>query len=412
MRMDTKYGSSRSETLFFDQLTKTIVKEVDGMKIVHLCLACFFPDNYSYQENVLPKFHKALGHEVEVIASLQSFDKNGKVCYLSYMEPYINENDLLVTRLDYKKPIGFNRKMKRFDGLKEALEKAKPDVLFIHGCQFLDINIVVNYLKTHRIIKVYVDNHADFSNSATNWISLNILHKVIWKHCAHRILPYTEKFYGVLPARVDFLKNIYKLPENKIELLVMGAEDDKVEEAMNLSVRKELRKKYGIEEEDFLVVTGGKIDKAKQQILLLMEAIQKLNVNSIKVKLIVFGSVIPEMRDVVEASQSTNVKYIGWVNSAETYKYFGMANLVCFPGRHSVFWEQVAGMGIPMLVKYWNGTTHVDMDGNVEFLYQDSVQEIQEKLQKMIENYSAMKQIAVEKRREFLYSGIAEKSLR
>ena len=89
-----------------------------------------------------------------------------------------------------------------------------------------------------------------------------------------------------------------------------------------------------------------------------------------------------------------------------------MANLVCFPGRHSVFWEQVAGMGIPMLVKYWNGTTHVDMDGNVEFLYQDSVQEIQEKLQKMIENYSAMKQIAVEKRREFLYSGIAEKSLR
>ena len=49
------------------------------MRITHLCLACFFPDGYSYQENMLPKYHKKLGHDVSVIASLQTFDKNGKV---------------------------------------------------------------------------------------------------------------------------------------------------------------------------------------------------------------------------------------------------------------------------------------------------------------------------------------------
>ena len=48
------------------------------MKVVHLCLGSFFPDNYSYQENMFPKFHKQLGYDVEVIASLVSFDKNGK----------------------------------------------------------------------------------------------------------------------------------------------------------------------------------------------------------------------------------------------------------------------------------------------------------------------------------------------
>lgn len=52
------------------------------MKVVHLCLGSFYPDNYSYQENLLPKFHKELGHCVEVIASTQSFDENGKVCFL------------------------------------------------------------------------------------------------------------------------------------------------------------------------------------------------------------------------------------------------------------------------------------------------------------------------------------------
>ena len=72
------------------------------MKIVHLCLGSFYPDNYSYQENLLPKFHKELGYDVEVIASTQSFDKYGKVCYLSTVGTYQNEYDIKVTRLPYK----------------------------------------------------------------------------------------------------------------------------------------------------------------------------------------------------------------------------------------------------------------------------------------------------------------------
>ena len=69
------------------------------MKIVHLCLASFFPDNYSYQENLLPKFHKELGYDVEVIASTQSFDEHGKVCYLSNVGTYRNEYDIKVKQI-------------------------------------------------------------------------------------------------------------------------------------------------------------------------------------------------------------------------------------------------------------------------------------------------------------------------
>lgn len=381
------------------------------MEITHLILANFYIDNYSYQENMLPKFHSLLGHTVEIIASLQSFDENGERCYFAHRETYKNEHGLSVTRLDYQFPVKVNRKMKRFVGLKTALEAAEPDVLFIHGCQFLDIDIVVKYLKTHKDVTVYVDNHADFSNSARNWTSLHILHKVIWKRCAHMILPYAKKFYGVLPARVDFLKNVYGLPANKVELLIMGADDSKVKEAQDPALKSSLRHQYGVEDDDFLIVTGGKIDKAKQQTLLLMEAVQQLSQNDAKIKLLVFGSVIPEMKDAVVAKQSKNVQYIGWVNSEDTYKYFGMADLACFPGRHSVFWEQVAGMGIPMLVKHWDGTTHVDMGGNVVFLYEDSAEEIEEKITQIRENYAVMKEVAEVCAPNFLYSKIAEKSL-
>ena len=150
------------------------------MKVTHLCLACFFPDGYSYQENMLPKYHKLQGHEVSVIASLQTFDENGNVSYMDKVSEYRNEYDIPVIRLDYKKPDKIYKKLKRFNGVKEALEKTRPEILFIHGCQFLDIDIVIDYLKQNPEIVVYVDNHADFSNSATNWLSLHILHKMIW----------------------------------------------------------------------------------------------------------------------------------------------------------------------------------------------------------------------------------------
>ena len=384
------------------------------MRITHLCLGCFFPDGYSYQENMLPKYHKKLGHDVSVVASLQTFDKNGNVSYMDKASEYRNEYDIPVQRLDYKAPLKVYRKLKRFIGTYEAIEKTNPDILFIHGCQFMDMDVVVKYLKKHPNVTVYVDNHADFSNSAKNWASFTFLHKILWKHCAHIINPYTKKFYGVLPARVDFLKNVYGLPADKVELLVMGVDDEKVEAALKPEVRKEIREKYRIADDDFLIITGGKIDNFKKQILYLMEAVNKLQ--NEKVKLIVFGSVIPELKEKVEGLVSPFTQYIGWVQSDQTDKYYAASDLVVFPGRHSVFWEQVAGLGKPMLCKAWDGTKHVDLGGNVVFLEKDSSDEIYEIVKDLVNNpekYQKMKDVAErEGMRTFSYSDIAKRSIR
>ncbi len=384
------------------------------MKVVHLCLASFFPDGYSYQENMLPKWHKQAGHDVEVIASLVTFDENGKTTLLKEASQYRNEYDIPVTRLAYREPTKFYGRFRRFVGFAQALEKAAPDILFIHGCQFMDIDVVAKYAKKHPALRIYVDNHADFSNSATNWISKNFLHKIVWRRCAHKILPYAKKFYGVLPARVDFLKNVYGLPGEKCELLVMGADDDDVTAAAGPQVRAQIRKKNKLGEDDFLVMTGGKIDAFKPQTLLLMEAVK--NIENPKVKLIVFGSVTPELKEQVKAlADGEKVQYIGWVQAKDSYQYFAAADLVAFPGRHSVFWEQVAAQGIPMLCKRWDGTTHVDLGGNVHFLTEDSTEEIQRNIEQLLDNpqrYEEMKKVAMEKGMEiFSYAHIAKVSI-
>lgn len=362
------------------------------MKVVHLCLACFYPDGYSYQENMLPKYHKMLGMEVAIIASLVTFDENGRNAYLPKASRYQNEYGIWVTRLDYRGPLPLARKLHRYRGVYQAIQREKPDVLFLHGCQFVDIGQVVRYVKAHPQVRVYVDNHADFSNSATNFLSKNLLHQLLWRYCAHKILPYTRKFYGVLPARVDFLRQVYRLPGDKVELLVMGADDEAVEKSGQPQARQAARRRYGVEDGDFLVVTGGKINAFKTQTLLLMQAVR--NIPRPDLKLIVFGSVVPELKDQVAAlADGDRVRFIGWVEPRDSYDLFAAADLCCFPGRHSVFWEQACGQGIPLMVKQWAGTTHVDAGGNVIFLTQDSREEMEKALRGLLEDpqaYAAM----------------------
>ena len=72
-------------------------------------------------------------------------------------------------------------------------------------------------------------------------------------------------------------------------------------------------------------------------------------------------------------------------------------------------------MGIPMICKFWEGTTHVDIGGNVKFLNEDSEKEIKRNLEEIIYNpevYENMCKNATKKEKNtFLYSYIAKKSI-
>lgn len=381
------------------------------MKILHICLTGCMTDGWSYQDNLLPKYHKIQGNDVYIITNRWIYNSKGKPI-ISDKISYINNDKVHVLRLNMNLKEKFSGKFNTYKNFYKSINKIQPDIIFVHGCQFLDIYNVINYAKRNPNIRIYVDNHCDLSNSATNWVSKNILHKIIWRIGAKSIEPYTTKFYGVLPSRVSFLHDIYNIKTP--ELLVMGADDEKVKEASDINHRNAIRSKYSISSEDFLIMTGGKIDSAKKQTFLLMEAVNLIKEGN--VKLIVFGSVSEELKECISnLNDGIKIQYIGWVDPNETYKYFVAADLVVFPGRHSVFWEQVAGMGIPMVCKYWQGTTHVDLGGNVKFLYKDSKDEIKSVLDEIISNkelYQHMKNVGEEKgMKVFSYREIASRSI-
>ncbi|OJU28233.1 MAG: hypothetical protein BGN92_07935 [Sphingobacteriales bacterium 41-5] len=387
--------------------------ENNKLKIVHLCLSSFYIDNYSYQENLLPKFHMKLGHDVTVVASLVSFDNNGIPCLLSSSGEYFSKEGYKVIRLDYKRPnYKFNKFVRIYGNLMRVLKKENPDVIFIHDFSFMDILKVMRFAKKNRL-KVYIDCHTDYINSARSWVSKYIFHQTIWRCIGKKIAPYVQMFYGVTPLRCSFLREAYKIPEDKIQLLPLGIDDEVFQQKLSQDINGQLRQKYGLEKNNFVIVTGGKIDILKN-IHLVLEAFRKLNAPG--AKLVVFGVVAPDIRGYIERLfKSPNIIFVGWLSPDEILNFFIMADLVIFPGTHSVLWEQAAGTGTPVIYKYWPEMTHVDIGGNCVFLMEDSIEEIEFRLKQMImepATYNRMKSIAQEKGlSSFAYSEIARRSI-
>lgn len=379
------------------------------MRICHLCLHGPYNEGWNYQENILPKYHSLEGHEVYQIVTPYMWDQD-KIA-VSEDKEYTNKSGVRVIRCGLSKGFTFGGRITHYPEVMQLLNRINPEILFIHDVQCVDIRTVVKYLKKHRDCVVYVDNHSDFSNSARNWVSKSILHKILWRHMATIINPYVKRFYGVLPARVDFLVDMYKLPKEKCSLLIMGADDEFVNKALDEDEIKKTRAEQAIDKNKFLIVTGGKIDLAKTQTLYLMEAVGRIGAN---IELIVFGSVADELKEKFdELCKPENIHYLGWISAEESYQIFAAADLVAFPGRHSVYWEQAAALGKPMILKYWDGTTHIDAWGNVKYLYKDSTDEIEGVIREILsgDNCRKMEEIALKNSKRFLYSEIARISI-
>lgn len=384
-----------------------------SMKIVHVCLCGPMTDGMNYQENILTKYHKRMGLDVTVIASQWIWGSEGKL-QKTEKSNYTNIDGVKIVRL--KTWYGdVNNPLKIYKGLYGVLENEQPDYLFVHDCQFLDLIVIAKYLRQHKNVITYVDNHSDSMNSASSWLSKNVLHKLIWKSCIWKIAPYVKRFYGVLPARVEFLKSMYGLPDEKCELLVMGADDDLVKKAVDPSNRTKLRQKLNLSSGEFLIVTGGKINRYRPETLNLMRAVIHSDMQD--VRLLVFGSVDDILKDEFDQLvQNPRIMYIGWLDSAATYDYMAIADLVIFPGLHSVMWEQAVALGIPCVFKKIEGFMHVDLGGNALFLENSDEEEISGMIAEIHDDQSLrehMRSVAeCEGGKFFLYSEIAKNSIR
>lgn len=383
------------------------------MKIVHIAPRAPYNDYWGYQDNLLPKFQKKLGHDVTMIIT-NTMHKDGKIVETDCSE-YVLNDGVRVIRLKVKQYgnaalTNQNSKLPVY----EYLEKIKPDFVFYHSLHGTTIFDVIRYKKKINPNCVIVqDNHVDYNNcNDPGGLKGSICRE--YQRFINRIAgKYISKVYGVTPWRKTFAEDYYQIPESKTDVLIMGADDEYLDLEHREEQRKKVRVQYKFSDDDFVIVTGGRIDKEKNidSLIKVCGRLKKQNV-----KLLVFGSVSPEFKDEFDEalSEAENTTYIGWIDANKVYPYFYAADLVAFPGGHSVMWEQACASKTPCLFNYWDGMEHLDNGGNSVCTSLKTEGEIEEAVRSLIntEKYRKMQREAMsEKTDAYRYSNIAKKSL-
>lgn len=400
----------------------TIFKPKDvneKVKIVHCCLANYFVDGYGYQENILTRIHKEMGLDVTVVASTETVIDNKKVGYVD-SSIYETEHGIRVIRLPYTNflPHFLSRKLRVYKELFAVLDSEKPDILFVHDCNFLGVLKIAKYMKKYPDTRLYVDSHTDYVNSGRSWISMNILHKIIYRYCAQVIVPHTRMFYGTLPQRVDFYRDVYNVPAEKLSLLEMGADDKYIDFSKKPSIRNSMREKYAIDKDAFTLITGGKIEPGKN-LFSIIEAFKLLRkeFDGIKdIRLIIFGTPDDELRKQFESeTKDKGITATGWIQSEDVYDMYFASDLAVFPGTHSVLWEQAIGCGLPCVFRRWDGIEHVDIGGNCILLEDCNSGSLVTCLRKLISDSSAFNQLKQNSEilgpKHFSYKTIAKRAI-
>ena len=261
-------------------------------------------------------------------------------------------------------------------------------------------------------MKVVVDNHGDYINSLHSPLT-RFLHKVIYRYAlVPRIKPYVDWFYGVTPSRCIFLQEVYGITKEKIKLLVMGADDEKMMLNQRESLRKEVRIRYGINDNDFLIVTGGKIDRQKN-IHVLVHAVNEIDRTDVKV--LVFGKINEDMQPIFDAEKTPNIVTIGWVSSDKVYELFYAADLIVFPGLHSVLWEQAVASKTPCAFSCMDGFEHVNVNDNCILMTGKDSEYYKTMLKGILDNKNCYNDLKAnsdsEATEQFYYSRIARQVL-
>ncbi len=301
------------------------------MKIVHVAICGPFSEQMNYQENLLSAQNARDGHEVLIIASTFCWNK-GRIIKVKE-ETRMIERNLKLIRINYDKIIneGISSKVRKSKKLVPIIKNFNPDLIFFHGTQSVEIINVARYKRNHAGKRFLVDIHADFNNSARNFLSYFFLHRIFYYILLKLAIKDIDKIYCVTDNSMKFLRQVYKYKGDKAEIFPLGGIFAPISDLEKL----EMRIKLGISSQDIVFLHSGKIDEDKKTFELLEVFNKKMYQN---MKLLIIGVIKENYRRKITPllSMNNNVKYLGWKSGEELVRFLSISDVYIQPGTPSV----------------------------------------------------------------------------
>ncbi|MCW8889750.1 MAG: glycosyltransferase family 4 protein [Sedimenticola sp.] len=303
------------------------------MKIAHLCLSNFFIDGFSYQENELVRQNVLDGHDVVVIASTESYDEYREI---TYVEPgtYMGAEGARIIRVPYSQwlPHKVMAKLRIHPGIFDLLQTEAPDVILFHSLCGWELLTVKAYKAAYPQVRVFADSHEDFNNSARSFISKHFLHGMYYRSVLHRALSSIEKVLCISVETINFVRDFYGVPADRIEFYPLGGFIYDGDEYMR--VRAAGRSEYHLKDGEILFVQSGKMDGTKK-VLESLRAFTKIDNPAIRLVLAghLHEDIVGEANAIIEADP--RIQFVGWKTADELRTLLCAADVYLQPGTQS-----------------------------------------------------------------------------
>ena len=289
---------------------------MDPQKVAVICYS--YSDGFAYMEQKLAKAFVDLGMKVLVICSTANRVDSKNVVRVKKGE-YESEG-YSVCRLPFIMGghLPNHRMPIILKGMYTRLVAFEPDIIYHMSCSAINLLSVRKYMKKHPETALFVDNHAALSNSANNYLSKVILHKVIYKTIAQRVDKYVKKYFYIGPEEKEFLEGFYHLSKEKCYFFSLG--DFVPEDALYLKERNHFRNSENLTDSQIVITYSGKFTQRKKTIEILQFMVNLLREDN-NIHFYLIGSVeddtIAEQFNKLVNQSTPNFTYLGWKSSED-----------------------------------------------------------------------------------------------
>jgi glycosyltransferase involved in cell wall biosynthesis len=342
----------------------------------------------TYQENELVAEHMRLGHTVSVIAATITYGEKKHI-----VEAKIGTTQLQcgakITRLQYSwKMLGWlSTKIRAHKGLRENLESLKPDRILFHGLTAWGLLSVAAYTRSNPRVKLFVDCHEDFNNSARTWLSREILHKRFYKPIFRRCVDQIHEVLCITVDSLDFAIEFYESPCEKTRMYPLGCTTESPETVAYR--RAAFRARNGFVETDIIITQTGKLDRTKQ----LEAALHAFCANpSPNLKLVIAGRMTDDVSAVCLPliKSDPRILDLGWQTPDELRTVLAGADCFLHPFGQTVTTQMAMGYGCVILAQ--DLPSHRWLVGDNDYLFKDASQ-LPVVLKKVVENQTELDQL-------------------
>lgn len=370
-------------------------------KIVFVGLNSHYTPGLNYQDNCLNEVFIQKNYDVYFFSD-RKYYLNGKLSLSNNNIEY--DKKVKIYRTDFLFNFFACKIFKIFKSIYFKLEDIKPDIIFCHGTQFINVFDIVKYKKKYPQTRIFADTHTSYLNTPKNPIIKLILYNIYYKVCYKCIEPYLEKYFYIAESERKFSINEYHAKESIMDFMPLGG--FKIDENLYVAYRNEKRNELGFNNE-LVFLHSGKLDKKKKTVELINIFNNMKNSNA---KLVIIGNIIDKRINSLLLNK--NIIYLGWMSSNELSKYMCACDVYLQPGSPSAS-LQVALCNMTPVVAMMN-ESYVSYKNINNVVWTNNIDDFCNKLNKIINDENYLKDIKnIAKSKAFIldYKNIVKETL-